>query len=140
MLKYKENLKAYARELRSNQTDCEKKLWHGLRRKQVLGIQFYRQKPIGEYIVDFYAPKARIVIEVDGGQHFLEEEQKKDSARDLFLTAQGLTVLRFHNREVIESLEGILKKIFLTVEGRIRNQIPPDPPFSKGGEKSGSEA
>jgi very-short-patch-repair endonuclease len=69
MLKYNPRLKAKARGLRSALTDAEQRLWNRLRRKQILGVQFYRQKPIGNYIVDFYAPAARLVIEVDGAQH-----------------------------------------------------------------------
>ncbi len=71
MLNYKANLKNKARQLRKSQTDSEKALWSRLRNKQLLGIQFYRQKPIGEHIVDFFAPKAKLVVEVDGSQHML---------------------------------------------------------------------
>ncbi len=63
MLRYNQNLKNRARQLRKNLTDSEKALWSRLRGKQVLGVQFYRQKPIGGYIVDFYAPTANLVIE-----------------------------------------------------------------------------
>ena len=66
MLKYRNNLKPLARQLRLNMTDAEQKLWFQLRRKQILDIVFYRQKPIGNYIVDFYAPSQKLVVEVDG--------------------------------------------------------------------------
>ncbi len=66
MLKYDTNLKQLARKLRTDMTDAERLLWSRLRGKQVLGVQFYRQKPIGPYIVDFHAPASRLVIEVDG--------------------------------------------------------------------------
>ncbi len=69
MLKYNPHLRDKARHLRKNLTDSEAALWSRLRNKQLLGIQFYRQKPIGEYIVDFFAPRARLVVEVDGAQH-----------------------------------------------------------------------
>ena len=72
MLQYNPNLKQIARRLRRETTESERMLWSHLRRRQLLDVQFYRQKPIGNYIVDFYAPKARLVIEVDGSQH-LEE-------------------------------------------------------------------
>jgi very-short-patch-repair endonuclease len=65
MLNYNANLKDKARQLRKDLTDSEKALWSRLRNKQLLGIQFYRQKPIGEYIVDFFAPRAKLVVEVD---------------------------------------------------------------------------
>ena len=70
MLKYNPQLKTRARALRSNLTDAEQRLWSRLRGKQVLGIQFYRQRPIGNFIVDFYAPTTRLVIELDGGASF----------------------------------------------------------------------
>ena len=68
MLAYKAQLKPLARRLRAATTDAEHRLWFRLRRKQLLGVQFYRQKPIGKYIVDFYAPAVALVIEMDGGQ------------------------------------------------------------------------
>ncbi len=69
MIEYNRKLKELARRLRRQMTDSERALWERLRRKQVQAVQFYRQKPIGNYIVDFYAPKAKIVVEVDGSQH-----------------------------------------------------------------------
>ena len=69
MLRYNNRLKPKARDLRKNMTDSENVLWSRLRRKQLLGVQFYRQKPIGNYVVDFFAPRARLVVEVDGSQH-----------------------------------------------------------------------
>ena len=71
-------------------TDSERKLWSYLRGKQLFGVQFYRQKPIGEYIVDFYASKAKLVIEVDGFQHFTPDNAKKDQRRDMYLRGIGL--------------------------------------------------
>ena len=68
MLAYKPQLRPLARRLRAAMTDAEHRLWFRLRRKQLLWVQFYRQKPIGKYIVDFYAPAVALVIEVDGGQ------------------------------------------------------------------------
>ena len=69
MLKYSSNLKDKARRLRAEMTDSERVLWARLRRKQVHSVHFYRQKPIGNHIVDFYAPKAKLVVEADGSQH-----------------------------------------------------------------------
>jgi len=85
MLKYETSLKPKARALRSNLTDAEQLLWTRLRRKQILDVQFYRQKPIGNFIVDFYAPKASLVIELDGGQHYQPEQQDYDRRRTEFL-------------------------------------------------------
>jgi very-short-patch-repair endonuclease len=73
MLSYEENLKKPSRQLRHNMTNTERFLWSKLKMKQLNGYQFYKQKPIGNYIVDFYCPAAKMVIEVDGGQHFSDE-------------------------------------------------------------------
>ena len=81
--------------------DAENLLWSRLRRRQLCDIQFYRQKPIGNFIVDFYAPKALLVIEVDGGQHYEEIHVQQDQMRDAYLKNQNLKVLRFNNMEVI---------------------------------------
>lgn len=95
MLKYNTSLKQPARKLRSDMTDAELLLWSRLRGKQVLGVQFYRQKPLGPYIVDFHAPAAKLVVEVDGAQHFEEAGQVSDRRRDAYLETLGLRVLRF---------------------------------------------
>jgi very-short-patch-repair endonuclease len=93
-------------------TDAENILWFKLRRKQLKGHQFYRQKIIGKYIVDFYCPKANLVIELDGGQHFSESGQAKDRTRDDFLTKMGIKVLRFSDREIFENISGVLEGIW----------------------------
>lgn len=72
MKPYNKNLKQASRNLRSNMTDAEQRLWQRIRRKQILELQFYRQKPILNFIVDFYCPAANLVIECDGGQHSTE--------------------------------------------------------------------
>ena len=75
------------------------------------GYQFYRQKIIGNYIVDFYCPKAKLVIEIDGGQHYDDKEIKKDNVRDDYMRERRLTVLRFSDREVFENLNGVIDRI-----------------------------
>ena len=75
-------IKDRARELRKNMTDAKRFLWSKLRRKQLKNYQFYRQKNIGDYIVDFYCPAAKLIVEVDGGHHFIEENIQKDETRD----------------------------------------------------------
>jgi len=95
IIPYNPKLKERARELRKNMTDAEITLWLHLRKKQVNGIQFFRQRPIGNYIVDFYAPDSKLVIEVDGGQHFEDEGLAYDEVRDSHLRGLGLNVLRF---------------------------------------------
>jgi len=93
-------------------TDTEKLLWAKIRGKQMKGFQFYRQKPIGNFIVDFYCPKAKLVIELDGGQHYCENGKAKDSQRDEYMESIGLRVLRFSDREVFESLRAVIEKIW----------------------------
>ena len=111
MLNYNKELKQYSRRLRQEMTDAEKKLWSELRGRQLRGYQFYRQKPIGNFIVDFYCPKAKLVIELDGGQHYSEQEQAEDRQRDDFLQSAGLRVLRFSDRDVFENMSGLIEKI-----------------------------
>ena len=76
------SLKQLSRNLRRNMTDAEKLLWSKIRDKQLKGVQVYRQKIIGNYIADFYCPKTRLVIEINGGQHYSAEGEEKDRLRD----------------------------------------------------------
>jgi very-short-patch-repair endonuclease len=92
-------------------TDSEKALWSRLRNRQLLGIQFYRQKPIGEHIVDFFAPRAKLVVEVDGSQHMVGEHFQKDRIRDGYLASIGLKVLRFNSREVLKESDAVVEAI-----------------------------
>jgi very-short-patch-repair endonuclease len=78
MLFYNTELKRYSQELRKNMTDAERHLWKKLRMKQLRGKQFYRQRIIGNYIVDFYCPKAGLIVEIDGGQHYTNKGIKED--------------------------------------------------------------
>lgn len=112
MLPYNRDLKSFARELRKNMTDAEKALWAGIRRKQLKGGQFYRQKIIGDYIVDFYCPAAKLVVELDGGQHYLEKGKERDGLRDKCLRGMGLRVLRFSNRDVLMHIDTVLERIY----------------------------
>ena len=97
-------------------TDAEIKLWSKLRRKQIHRLQFSRQNPIGNFVVDFYCPKARLVIEDDGGQHYQEEGMARDAARDSYLSGLGLEVIRFSNREVLHNLDGVLAVVVERLE------------------------
>lgn len=134
MLKYNPHLKEVARKLRTEMTASEQRLWSRLRGKQLQGVQFYRQKPIGGYIVDFYAPKAKLVVEVDGPQHLDVDHAKQDVERDGYLAAQGLQVLRFNNLQVLQELDGVVEVIYQEVMERL-NANPPNPPLLKGGHK-----
>jgi very-short-patch-repair endonuclease len=133
MLRYNGNLKSKARQLRKNMTDSENALWSRLRNKQLLGVQFYRQKPIGGHIVDLYAPKARLVIEIDGSQHLQGDHVQKDRRRDEYLASIGLKVLRFDSREVSKESDAVIEVIYRTMAVQLNAEIPPNPPFSKGG-------
>jgi very-short-patch-repair endonuclease len=90
MLPYRRLLKPLSRQLRCNLTDAEQRLWGRLRRKQVLGVQFYRQKPLAGYIADFYSSAAHLVIELDGAQHAGSSAQEYDEQRTQVLQALGL--------------------------------------------------
>jgi len=111
MLSYNKNLKEYSRELRKNMTDAERLLWPKLRGKQLEGLQFNRQKPIGNYIVDFYCLKAKLVIEVDGSQHYSNDGKQKDRIRDEYMVQHGLKVLRFSDRDVLKNIDGVVETI-----------------------------
>lgn len=127
MLPYNKNLKQLSRQLRGNMTDTEGHLWAKIRMKQLEGYQFYRQKPIGGYIVDFYCPGAKLVIEVDGGQHFSDEAAEYDRIRDEQTRSLGLRVLRFTNTEVLTNIEGVIENIIESMQ-----EIPLSPPLRKG--------
>jgi len=133
MLRYAASLKGQARELRKSLTESETTLWSRLRGKQLLGIQFYRQKPIGQYIVDFFAPRARLVVEVDGSQHMEQNHLQRDKNRDEYLTGLGLKVLRFNSRVVLSETDAVMEVIYRTITEQLNSEIPPIPPFSKGG-------
>lgn len=97
------------KKLRENATEAERKLWHHLRRKQVAGLRFRRQYPLGPYIVDFICLPARLIIEVDGGQH--GDQAERDAMRTAWLERQGFRVIRFWNNEVLGNIEGVLHDI-----------------------------
>jgi very-short-patch-repair endonuclease len=97
-----------ARELRKNATEAEKRMWRALR-ENFRGAKFRRQVPIGPYYADFFSFPAKLVIEVDGGQH--GEAQDYDARRTAFLESQGLCVIRFWNNDVLSNIEGVVTMI-----------------------------
>jgi very-short-patch-repair endonuclease len=115
-LRYKRKLKPLGRRLRSNLTDAEKLLWRKIRRGQINDLIFNRQKPIGNYIVDFYCDKAKLVIEIDGGQHYEKENVLKDKARDRYFYGLGLKVLRFTNLDILKNIDSAVNKIYQEVK------------------------
>ena len=132
MLPYHHNLKQKARNLRARMTDSEQVLWARLRRKQLRSIQFYRQKPLDGAIVDFYAPKAKLVVEVDGSQHQAPASIEKDKRRSAALARQGIRVLRFNNLQVLHELDAVVETIFQALADS-EKKIPPHPPLKKRG-------
>jgi len=132
MLQYNRKLKDKSRLLRRNLTESEKKLWSRLRGKQLQGVQFYRQKPIGNYIVDFFAPMVKLVVEIDGSQHRQEDSLLRDENRDAYLKCMGLKVMRFNSRVVLMEINAVVEVIYREVTERMKIQIPLNPPLKKG--------
>ena len=104
-----------ARELRKNATEAEKRMWRALREK-LPDAKFRRQVPIGPYFADFLSFPAKLVIEVDGGQH--GEAQKYDARRTAFIEGQGYRVIRFWNNDVLNNIEGVMTQISLSLQER----------------------
>jgi len=102
-----------ARLLRRRMTPAEQILWNRLRRKQLQGLKFRRQHPLGPYIVDFYCPEYRLVVEVNGDAHCGQEGP--DEARRAQLEAYGYRVVRFRNEEIVERMDWVLQEIMRLV-------------------------
>ena len=122
-----DKLSVLSKALRKKPTDAEKLLWQRLRLRQMEGFKFRRQQPIDKYIVDFACFENRVIIEADGGQHAINKEQ--DVERDDYLRLHGFKVLRFWNNDILQNMEGVLK--------RIREHCLSHPPLTppvKGGE------
>lgn len=100
---------ARARLLRRRMTDAERRLWSKLRLRQVDGLRFRRQAPVGPYIVDFICLETKLIVEVDGGQHAADKE--KDDERTTWLEAEGYRVVRFWNNDVLSNTEGVVQMI-----------------------------
>jgi very-short-patch-repair endonuclease len=115
-----------ARKLRRNQTDAERKLWFRLRDRRLNGLKFRRQVPVEKYVVDFCCESARLIVELDGGQHSVRTEA--DARRTAVLEAHGYLVLRFWNNDVLTNITGVLESILDTL-----NPSPPHPhPLPEG--------
>jgi len=118
MLPRNKDLKIRAREFRKEATNQENHLWYDFLKKHHL--QFYRQRVIGNYIVDFYCPSAKLVIELDGSQHYEKEAMEYDAIRTEYLNALDLSVLRFSNREVDHSFEAVCQRIERAILSQLR--------------------
>lgn len=112
--------------LRNNSTSAEKLLWSELRRRKLDGFKFRRQCGISNYIFDFYYPELKLAIEVDGDVHGEEITKEKDKQKDEYIRSIGITVMRFTNGEVFDSIDGVLQ--------RILSNHPLSPSLSKEGE------
>jgi len=115
----KQKLLKYSRELRSSMTGSEIILWRYLRRKQILDLKFNRQKPLGNYIADFYADKIRLIIEIDGAQHFSDDGILYDRKRDKDIENLNIKVLRFTNMDIFKNLNAVLEEIYRNCEERL---------------------
>ena len=114
----------FARHLRYQLTECERLLWRQLRNRGLAGFKFRRQHPCPPYVLDFYCAELRLVVELDGGQHFDEAGRAKDRLRTAYLQHHGLEVLRFSNLDVIRNLEGVLTEILSWIETRTSHPNP----------------
>ena len=118
MIEYKKNNIPLAKALRKNMTRHERKLWYEFLREYPL--RFQRQKSIGDYIVDFYCAKARLVLELDGNQHFETDDAiQKDAVRTSSLKSKGLEVVRISNIDIDENFNGVCEFIDLKVKERV---------------------
>lgn len=124
-------LKQRRKELRRNQTEAEKVFWSHIRNRRFCGMRFVRQYSAGPYILDFYCPKLKLAIELDGGQHAQDDKQEYDAVRSAYLKAQGINVMRFWNHEVLQDTENFLDML--------AQKITPPSPLTLRGEIGGEE-
>ena len=118
MFKYNKKLKDRARDMRREMTSQEGVLWHGFLKRHP--IKFLRQRIIGDYIVDFYCSSAKLIIEVDGSQHFEEKSRKYDSIRTGYFNSLGIEVVRFANDEIKHNFEAVCILIDSKAKERIK--------------------
>jgi very-short-patch-repair endonuclease len=120
-----------ARQLRKDMTDAERALWMRLRRRQLLGMKFRRQQPLGAYIVDFVCLEKKLVVEVDGGQH--ADRQEYDAQRTRWLEEQGFRVMRFWNHQVLTEPDSVIQAVADTLAPPPAPPAAGRPPPRKGG-------
>ena len=116
---YNSSLNEKSQYLRNNSTPPERHFWNALRTMPFYKTtKFNRQKPLGEYIVDFYCHEHKLVIEIDGDTHAEDDTQRKDQIRTAFLESKGLRVVRFTNPEVVNNIEGVMVHLEQIIEGK----------------------
>ena len=138
----RERVRVRARELRKSSPDAEQAIWRALRDRQLDGYKFRRQRPIGRYFSDFACIEAKLIVELDGGQHFEPEAMAADERRTTALRRLGFQVLRFTDREALVEREGVLTRIldWLHVHHPHPNPLPragegvSSPPLPRAGE------
>ncbi len=108
-------LRGFAPTMRKTMTEAEFRLWTVPRGRTLEGLKFRRQGPIGPFIVDFFCPAHRLIVEIDGGQHFEDEGIEADARRTAWLQAQGYRVLRFTNPDVLTNLDGVCQTILAAI-------------------------
>jgi len=118
-------LTRFARDLRKNSTDAERRIWSYLRANRLGGHTFRRQHPVAGYIADFYCHAARLVIELDGGQHATAEGVAYDECRTAAMAAVGVHVIRFSDHDALKSSDAVAQTILREVENRLTNRPPP---------------
>jgi very-short-patch-repair endonuclease len=123
-----------AKQLRSNATEPEQRLWRALKRIPVYGSHFRRQVLIGPYVADFACLKARLIIELDGGHHSQDNIAAKDEARTHWLESEGYRVVRFWNAELTENMNGVLDTIYAALYDSPQSEavVLPTPPRPSG--------
>lgn len=128
------NQRQFARKLRSEMTDAERKLWQSLRKRQLKSTRFRRQHAVGPYIVDFECFEYRLIVELDGGQHNTLDGREHDVARTSYLESVGYRVIRFWNDAVIEDTDSVLEAMALqlTKPNEVRPHPGPPPQAGKG--------
>ena len=119
----KPNLLDYRKNLRNHSTAAEATLWKAIRNKQVDNLKFRRQHSIDNYIVDFYCPEIRLIIELDGASHDNYLAEEKDEKRDQYFLSINCTIIRFENKEVYEILDDIIRAIRKHKEIYLKNKL-----------------
>ena len=117
--------RAAAKRLRANAIPHERALWRALKELPIDGTHFRRQAPIGPYVVDFFCPARRLIIELDGGHHNDDETAKRDRERQLWLEREGYRVVRFWNSEIIGDLTAVLERIYVELYGLRQAEAEP---------------
>jgi very-short-patch-repair endonuclease len=125
--KVPEQNRAHARAMRRNLTDAELRLWHELRAHRLMGLSFRRQYPIGHYIVDFACPSKRLIVEADGALHSDDAAIEYDSQRTRALEADGWTVLRFFNHDILKDVDAVCQHIVTAAGLAVPDNAMPTP-------------